>query len=175
MLGMIRFVAGIFLLAFLAIAGTAQKDISPNAVKTTVLDADGLRALVRDSEKPLLINFWATWCGPCRAEFPELVKIDEDFRPKGLTFVTVSMDTVSLADTSVSDFLRSYDATMPSYLLDLEDRRLINRAIRRIAPRYAGGVPATMLFNSSGRLVYLKHGVVDNRVLRTRIERVLRR
>ncbi len=175
MFEMTRVVSNILLLLLLVSAATAQKDIAPDAVKTTVLDADGLRALVKDSEKPLLINFWATWCGPCRAEFPDLVKIDEDFRPKGLTFLTVSIDTVSLADTSVSDFLKSYDATMPSYLLDVEDRRLINRAIRRIAPRFAGGFPVTMLFDSAGRLVYLKNGVVNDRLLRTRIERVLRK
>ncbi|MBK8146856.1 MAG: redoxin family protein [Acidobacteria bacterium] len=175
MLGMIRFVSGIFVLAFLAIGGPAQKDIAPDAVKTTILDADGLRALVRDSDKPLLVNFWATWCGPCRAEFPELVKIDNEFRAKGLTFALVSIDNVSLADTAVSDFLKSYEAKMPSYLLDLEDRRKITRSIRRIAPRYSGGFPVTMLYDSAGKLVYLKHGVVNGQVLRRRIEKVLRK
>lgn len=175
MLGMRRFVPGIFLLLAMIVAAPAQKDIAPDAVKTTVIDADGLRSLVKSSDGPLLVNFWATWCGPCRAEFPDLVRIDEDYRDKGLSFKLVSIDNVGLADTGVSDFLKSYGAEMESYLLDIEDRRKIKHAVRRVAPRFAGTFPATMLFDRNGRLVYLKHGVVNDRVLRAKIERIVRK
>ncbi len=165
----------VFSIAILASAAFAQKDVAPDAIKTTILDAEGLKDLVRDNDKPLLINFWATWCGPCRAEFPDLVRIDRDYREKGLDFVIVSIDNVSLADTAVSDFLKSYDAEMPSYLLDFEERRDVTRAIRGIAPRFTGGFPSTMLFNRAGRLVYVKNGVVNDRLLRLQIDKVLKK
>lgn len=162
-------------IAILASFADAQKDVAPDAIRTTILDAQGLKDLVRDTDKPLLINFWATWCGPCRAEFPDLVKIDREYREKGLNFVVVSLDNVALADTAVSDFLKSYDAEMPSYLLDAEDRREITRAVRGIAPRFNGGFPTTMLFNRFGRLVYLKNGVINDRILRIQIDKVLKK
>ncbi|HNU08906.1 MAG TPA: TlpA disulfide reductase family protein, partial [Pyrinomonadaceae bacterium] len=143
--------------------------------KTTILDAQGLKDLVKNGDKPLLINFWATWCGPCRTEFPDLVRIDKEYRGEGLDFVIVSIDNVSLADTAVSDFLKSYDAEMPSYLLDAEERREITGALRGIAPRFTGGFPSTMLFNRSGRLVYLKNGVINDGILRIQIDKVLKK
>ena len=62
--------------------------------------------LKRDNARPLLVNFWATWCDPCREEFPDLVKIDADFRRKGLDFITVSLDDLSEIKTEVPKFLR---------------------------------------------------------------------
>ncbi|MEO8648371.1 MAG: TlpA disulfide reductase family protein, partial [Acidobacteriota bacterium] len=59
------------------------------AIKVTRLDDAGLEKLLRPKEKPLLINFWATWCDPCREEFPELVKLDSEYKGK-IDFVTVS-------------------------------------------------------------------------------------
>ncbi len=175
MFGMRYFFPAILVLMLSVSVAVAQKDVAPDAIRTTILDAQGLKDLVRDSDKPLLINFWATWCGPCRAEFPDLVKIDLEYREKGLNFVVVSLDNVALADTAVSDFLKSYDAEMPSYLLDAEERREITRAIRGIAPRFTGGFPATMLFNRSGRLIYLKGGVINDRLLRNQIDKALKK
>ena len=174
---MIRFVPGLlFLIAMFAVVSFGQKDIAADAVKTTVIDADALRALVKEPEtkQPILINFWATWCGPCRAEFPELVAIDNEFREKGLAFYLVSIDNVGLADTGVSDFLKDYGARMPSYLLDAEERRDITRAIRAIAPAYRDGIPTTLLFNRDGHLVFQKSGVVNGRLLRRAIRRVVK-
>ena len=50
-----------------------------------VIDLDGLKKLLQrdpNDKRPLLINFWATWCDPCREEFPDLVKLDDDYRTR---------------------------------------------------------------------------------------------
>lgn len=126
-----------------------------------------------ENKKPLLINFWATWCGPCRVEFPELVKIDAEYRARGLDFAIVSLDNLGAMDFRVADFLKSYKSTMPSYLLDLPTRAQTTRAIRRIAPRADGGMPLTLLFDAKGKLVYRKSGIVDPKILRAKIDKVL--
>ena len=146
------------------------------SAQTTKIDGAGLKKLLPNKEKkgPLLINFWATWCGPCRVEFPELVEIDKDYRKKGLTFALVSVDDWAIIDTRVPEFLKEYEATeIPSYLLDYPTRPQITKAVRQIAPNFSGGVPATLLFNANGKLVYQKIGVVNAKLLRKEIEKVL--
>lgn len=172
-----KFFLTLFFPAIFVSAASAQKYVSPDAVQTTIINAEGLKSLVRSTKKnqPILINFWATWCGPCRVEFPDLVEIHRDYRDKGLNFFIVSLDKAVLADTLVSDFLKSYEAEMPSYLLDLEKRSQINRAIRQIAPRYPGGFPFTVLLSKSGKVVYQKSGVVNAKILRAQINKILRR
>jgi len=77
------------------------------------IDTAGLKDLIsKPKDKPLLVNFWATYCDPCRDEFPDLVKVDTDFRPKSLDFVTVSLDDVSDIKTTVPQFLAQMKATI---------------------------------------------------------------
>ena len=121
----------------------------------------------------MLINFWATWCGPCRAEFPDLVAIDADYRAKGLNFFIVSVDDFAIIDTRVPEFLKDYESTMPSYLINVEGRDGIARAVRRIAPRFSDVYPTTLLYNSRGKLVFQKTGKVEAKILRREIEKVL--
>ena len=146
------------------------------SAQTTKIDAQGLKNLLpnKGNKKPLLINLWATWCGPCRVEFPELVEIDKDYRAKELNFALVSVDDWAIIDSRVPEFLTEYEATeIPSYLLDYRTRSGITKAVRQIAPNFSGGVPATLLFNANGRLVYQKAGVINAKLLRKEIDKVL--
>src|SRR6185369_11808745 len=68
----------------------------------SAIDTDKLKTLLTENrQKPLLVNFWATWCDPCRDEFPDLVKIDSEYRLRSLDFVTISLDDFSDINTSV--------------------------------------------------------------------------
>jgi thiol-disulfide isomerase/thioredoxin len=167
-----------FMLIIFALTISAQKlnPQLPPGTETKKINAQGLKSLLPNPEKrqPVLLNFWATWCGPCYAEFPDLVKIDNDCREKGLNFAVVSVDNVSLIDTKVPEFLQQFDAKMPSYLIYLPGgRREIAKAVRRIAQRFADGYPLTLLFDARGRLVYQKAGVINPKILRAQIEKVL--
>jgi len=60
---------------------------------TGEIDAPGLAAAIaKEKGRVVLVNFWATWCVPCRQEFPDLVKLDKAYRARGLTVIGVSTD-----------------------------------------------------------------------------------
>src|SRR5215471_12983395 len=97
---------------------------SATASEIRVIDLDGLKKLLqRDANqpRPLLVNFWASWCDGCREEFPDLVKIDDDYRSKGLNFIAVSLDDVTDINTKVTGFLKEVHAGMPVVVLNVND------------------------------------------------------
>ena len=59
--------------------------------------------------KVLLVNLWATWCGPCRLETPELVKLYKEFRPQGLEVVGLSTENPDATATAVKQFVQDYE------------------------------------------------------------------
>jgi len=136
-----------------------------------VINAEGLQGLLkRDGTHPLLVNYWATWCDPCRDEFPDLVKIDTDYRSKGLDFIAVTLDDVVDLKTAVPDFLRPMKAKMPVYLLDVSDPE---PAINAVDPKWGGSLPATFLYNNKGEVVYKHFGRFKTDELRAAIEKVM--
>jgi thiol-disulfide isomerase/thioredoxin len=141
----------------------------------TEIDAEGLRKLLdRGADpakaRPLLVNFWATWCDPCREEFPDLVKLDEEFRDRGLDFVTVSADDISDIKSGVPKFLASMGARMPAYLLNAADTE---QAIGLVDRAWGGELPATFLFDREGKITYQHKGRVKPAELREALEKAL--
>ncbi len=135
------------------------------------VDAAGLQALLkRDDAKPLLVNYWATWCDPCRDEFPDLVKIDADYRSKGLDFIAVTLDDLADIKTGVPKFLREMHAQMPVYLLNLSDPE---PAIKMVDPKWGGALPATFLYNAKGEVVFKSLGRIKVDELRAAIDKVM--
>jgi len=150
---------------------TAEQHSKPIVV--SAIDNDALKALLtQQRERPLLVNFWATFCDPCRDEFPDLVKIDKDYRPNSLEFVTVSLDDIDQIKTDVPKFLSSMKATMPAYLLNTTDPE---PAINFIDRRWQGDLPATYLYNEKGEVVYKHIGRVNTAELREAIEKAVKK
>ncbi len=120
------------------------------------IDDVGLKKLLVPAGKPLLVNFWATWCEPCREEFPDLVILRDKYEGK-LDVVTVSLDEASEIATTVPKFLSSMKADMPAYLLKTPDE---GAAISMIAKDWQGGLPFTLVFDGQGNKVYTRQGKI---------------
>jgi thiol-disulfide isomerase/thioredoxin len=120
--------------------------------------------------RPMLVNFWATWCEPCRAEFPDLVKIDEQYGAGKLDFITVSLDDISDIEKGVPQYLQQMRARMPAYLLNVPDPEEV---INVMDPKWSGAMPATFLYNSRGTLAYKHTGRINPDELRANIEKVM--
>jgi thiol-disulfide isomerase/thioredoxin len=138
-----------------------------------VIDLDGLKKILQRDPKdtrPLLINFWATWCDPCREEFPDLVKIDSDYRSKGLNFVAVSLDDITDIKTAVPKFLNEMKATMPVVLLNVNDPE---PAIKVVDDQWDGQLPATFLYDKAGKVIFRHFGKIKPDELRAALDKAV--
>ena len=133
------------------------------------IDLVGLKALLKPNGKPLLVNFWATWCDPCREEFPDLVKIDEEFKGK-IDLITISFDDLADIKTHVPKFLQDMDAKMPAFLLHTPNE---SAAISMVSKNWKGNLPMTVLFNSDGSISYERNGKIRPEILRENIRNLL--
>jgi thiol-disulfide isomerase/thioredoxin len=147
----------------------AQTETVSALPKVTQIDAPGLKNLLKPNGRPLLINFWATWCGPCREEFPDLVKIGTDYKGK-IDVITVSLDELSEINGDVPEFLEQMKSESPAYLLKTPDE---GAAIGLVSKDWQGGLPFTILFNAQGETIYSKQGKFKTDVLVAEIEKIL--
>jgi thiol-disulfide isomerase/thioredoxin len=153
---MVGVVAAIAAVAFAATV-SVYAQASSAAPEVKQIDIIALKRLVRPNGKPLLINFWATWCGPCREEYPDLVKIDNEYRGK-IDFVTVSLDDLVDKDMAVPQFLTEMKAEMPSYLLVTDGKDEAAMAV--VSRNWTGALPFTILFDPKGVVLYSRQGKV---------------
>ncbi len=92
--------------------GTANRT---NTLPRQVLEAENKAAsgapikLGNYSGKVLLVNLWATWCGPCRMETPELVRLHKEFQSRGVEMIGLSTENPDASARSVSDFVREFN------------------------------------------------------------------
>ena len=157
----------VFVLVFIS-AFSAQV-FAQKSPKVTQIDEIKLKSLIKTGGKPLLINFWATWCDPCREEFPDLVKIDAEYKGK-IDFITISLDDLAEINRDVPKFLLEMKAEMPAYLLKTNNEEA---AITLISKNWRGGMPFTVLFNDKGEIAYSKEGKIKPEVLRQEIEKLV--
>ena len=147
----------------------AKSETNANLPKVTQIDAPGLKNLLKPDGKPLLINFWATWCEPCREEFPDLVKINQDYKDR-IDVLTVSLDDLAEIKTGVPKFLAAMEAKMPAYLLKTPDE---GAAMALVSKDWQGALPFTVLYNAKGEMTYSKQGKFKTDFLRAEIEKSL--
>lgn len=134
------------------------------------LDEAGYRQLIASSKgKVLLVNFWATWCAPCREEMPQLVKLEANYRAKGLRLVTISADEPEDARQAL-EFLQKTGVPAPAYL-----KRAANddKFITSVDAKWSGALPAIFLFDRAGRKVRSFIGETDLKILESEIRKLL--
>ena len=130
----------------------------------TVRTLEGDSARIAAGEPVTLLHVWATWCGPCQKEFPEIEAIQREFGPRGLRIVAVSVDEGD--DDPVRAFAQDKGATF-------EIGRDPDGSIRRL---YQGiGVPESYLISADGRLLVRQFGAIPEgaAAMRAEIEKAL--
>jgi peroxiredoxin len=119
----------------------------------------------------LVLNFWATWCGPCIAEFPEFVAIDEKYRAQGVRLVAISADEVSDIKTKVIPFIKEMKARFEIFVQDTDDPQ---EMIDVVDKEWLGALPATFVFDRAGKRIFTRYGIIDREQLVAAIEGALK-
>jgi len=117
-----------------------------------IYDFDGLETyLNKKDDKTYVINFWATWCGPCIKELPYFEKINEDFKKYNVEVILVSLDFPSKYDTHLKPYIKKNKLASKVVALNDTDS---NTWIPKVDENWSGAIPATIIYNKDKRKFY---------------------
>jgi peroxiredoxin len=140
-----------------------MKAIEKEPVPLEKVGPDGVKALRQNTTgKTLLVNFWATWCGPCTEEFPDLQTTWRMYRKRPFDLVTVSINYPD-EEAGVRRFLDKQHASSRNLLSGTMDPYELMKAFD---PEWDGGVPYSMVIAPGGKVLYKGNGRLD--ILKTR-------
>ena len=131
----------------------------------TLKDADGRKVRLRDLRgKPVVLNFWATWCGPCNAEMPMIAGFEKEYAPRGVVFIGASLDEPKTRDR-IPEFLKEHGVQFAVWqgatADDLDNLKL------------GGAVPATAFLDAEGHIVARILGQARHEEVKERLEWLL--
>jgi thiol-disulfide isomerase/thioredoxin len=153
-------------------AKRAFEKILQEEVTLEEIGTEGIEELVRQKPKKLrLINVWATWCGPCITEFPELVEINLMYRHRGYEFISISADKLSIKPV-VLEFLKAIHASSRNYIFNGTDKYAL---IEAVDENWQGALPYTLLINSDGKVIFAQQDAIDPLEVKRKIVEVLGR
>ena len=134
---------------------SAASKSAPHTAKTTpdppLIDLAGYQQLLAKYHgKPLVVNFWATWCEPCRDEYPIMVDLAKQFKSQGVEVVGVDMD-----DESDMNLVRRFIARMQPQFPNYRQKPGIDldRFYDGVNPQWKGTMPQTIFYRRDGSVV----------------------
>jgi thiol-disulfide isomerase/thioredoxin len=140
-------------LALLLCAKFAYAAGSDSLFAATLVSADDKPvALEAFRGKPLLVNFWARWCSPCRTEIPELIKAHDKYGKQGLVVLGIGLEEPG---ESVRDFIKAYEMAYPLALA--KDKGIW---LMQTLGNSRAGLPFTLAIDRKGEIVMRKLGVM---------------
>jgi thiol-disulfide isomerase/thioredoxin len=136
----------------------------------TPIDETGFQKMAAVHKgKVVLYDFWATWCAPCRAEMPELIRLEAKLRSRGFELVTVSADEPE-REAAAEKVLRQFAPPGPAYRKQTDNDE---RFIDAIDPKWSGALPALFLYDKAGRKARSFIGETDMQALEAAIRKLL--
>jgi thiol-disulfide isomerase/thioredoxin len=114
--------------------------------------------------KLLIVNFWATWCSPCREEMPEFVRVQKEFGGKGLQFVGIAVDEADKVRQFAADIGLNYPALIGGYGAMELSRTLGNRVM---------ALPFTVIVSRDGSIAHTHLGPLKDEQLRAMIAKLI--
>jgi thiol-disulfide isomerase/thioredoxin len=142
--------------------------VKPNSdaiFKTRIADLAGIRQPIEQWRgKILVVNFWATWCPPCRKEIPEFIALQKQYGEQGLQFVGIALDEKA----KIQSFVDEVGINYPILVGDLEAVALAQTSGNRL-----GGLPYTVIIDQKGQIIATEMGALSKEKLITIISPLL--
>lgn len=149
---LIPLVLVLFVYAKAEISGNSGEEY-PQAPEFTLEDLKGSKiSLSNLSGKVVLLNVWATWCGPCKREIPDFIEAYEQYKDKGLEIIGISVDRIS--QSKVLQFTEKYKINYPVAMTT-------SKLTKDYGPFPA--IPVTIIIDRNGKIRYRKIGQVDKK------------
>ena len=161
----------IFVCALFADVSTLPAQHKASSPTVEPIDVKGIKHLVHiRNGKILFLNVWATWCQPCIEEFPDIVKLYNDYRNAGVDIAAISVDYPDEVDSKILPFLVSQHVPFKVYVANIKkDEDFINQ----LNPSWSGAVPATFIFDENGKQRVFMFGQKTLKVFKAEIDSAL--
>jgi peroxiredoxin len=144
----------------------AKEEWAKEPVSLDTITENGIRDLLKNnSDKLRLINVWATWCGPCTAEFGDFITMNRMYRRRDFEFISISADEPGKKAKALQ-FLQKQQASNTNYIFNIDDKY---KLIEAIDPKWQGALPYTILVEPGGKIAYAKEGAVEVAALKRAI------
>lgn len=112
--------------------------------------------------KVTVVNLWATWCGPCVQEMPDLVKFYNEMDRTAIALISVSLNSEADIKDEIPKFQHAHQVPFPIYVLNETNPDGLLTALRG---RFKGGIPTTFFYDKSGKLAKIVEGAIPMPVL----------
>jgi thiol-disulfide isomerase/thioredoxin len=142
---------------------------APPAALEKIDEAGYTKLVAGQKGKVVLVNFWATWCEPCRAEMPMLAKLSARLKARGFELLTISSDEPEDADQALR-FLSERGINGRAWIENARDNE---KFINFIDPKWSGALPALIIYDRAGRKVKSYVGEADLKAVEAEISRLL--
>lgn len=152
------------------LAALTLLSLAAHGAELKPVDEAGFAALVAGFKgKVLLVNFWATYCVPCRKEMPDLVALQNRLGAKGFQLVTVSADEPE-QEAQAKAFLDKTKVPPPAYIKKAKDD---DKFISSIDKKWSGALPLSILYDRQGGRVKIWYGEVPLKELEAAVGKLL--
>jgi thiol-disulfide isomerase/thioredoxin len=163
-------IIGFFIFAPNINGGKANYEVVKSGAAAAIAQAsfydlnEKVQPLAQWKDKVIVLNFWATWCPPCRAEIPEFIRFQKQYGAQGVQFIGVAIDQKN----KVQDFAKEVGMNYPVLLGDLAGIDLAKRIGNN-----EGGLPFSVIVDRTGKVVLTQLGTISYEKLETVIKPLL--
>ena len=162
----IRTLNVVSLILFISIINYGQTgQLIPKNLKVSEITIDKLNDIIKNREgRILLINIWATWCVPCKEEFPDLIKISAEYGDR-IELIGISVDFPDEVESKIIPFLNELQPNFVNYVNRENDTE---KFINNLNPEWSGAIPTTFFYDLDGKQFLFYEGKMSFKQIETK-------
>ena len=168
----------LFLFFWLFIISCSKNEGTGNAIRQYTglsikkLDSQSMDSLIKNRNGEILfLNIWATWCRPCIEEFPDIIKLYQNFSEQNVRFVAVSVDDPEDLQTQVIPFIKENAVPFDIFIQNFDDPQNFINSLNR---DWNGAIPATFIYDIHANQRAFMLGKQDYDKFKSELENILK-